>query len=81
MNGLKTNFRVRSRLDAFYTGGPVRASRDGATLACACADEVKVGRIYDYFNDFYDNNKCMQCHAEVFSSLLFSFAYVLRAVG
>lgn len=43
MDGLKQNYRVRSRLEVFYTGGSVRLSNDGTTLACACADEVKVG--------------------------------------
>ena len=38
----KQNYRVRSKLEVFYTGGPARLSADGKLLACACADEVKV---------------------------------------
>ena len=38
------NYRVRSKLEVFYTGGPARLSADGKLLACACADEVKVGQ-------------------------------------
>lgn len=40
----KQNYRVRSKLEVFYTGGPARLSADGKLLACACADEVKVRR-------------------------------------
>jgi hypothetical protein len=42
MDGIKQNYRARSRLEVFYTGGCVRLSSDGTTLACACADEAKV---------------------------------------
>ena len=42
MDGVKQNYRARSRLEVFYTGGCVRLSSDGTTLACACADEAKV---------------------------------------
>lgn len=42
MDTAKQNYRVRARLEVFYTGGAVRLFNDGATLACACADEVKV---------------------------------------
>lgn len=37
-------FRVRSRLEAFYTGGPAKlAVVDGRlVVACACADEVRL---------------------------------------
>lgn len=42
MDVLKENFRVRSRLEVFYTGGSVRMSSDGSQIACACADDVKV---------------------------------------
>ncbi len=38
----KLNYRVRLRLEVFYTGGAVRLSHDGKLLACACGDEVKV---------------------------------------
>ena len=46
MEGVKQNYRPRSRLEVFYSGGCVRLSKDGTTLACACADEVKV-RIWE----------------------------------
>ena len=36
------SYRVRRKLEAFYTGGAARLSQDGSLLACACADEVKV---------------------------------------
>jgi hypothetical protein len=36
------NYKVDKRLEVFYTGGAVRVSDDGAQLACACSDEVKV---------------------------------------
>ena len=42
MAAAKQNYRVRQRLEVFYTGGSVRLSADGRLLACACADEVKV---------------------------------------
>jgi U3 small nucleolar RNA-associated protein 13 len=42
MASTKQNYRVRQRLEVFYTGGAVRLSADGRLLACACADEVKV---------------------------------------
>ncbi|KAH7616951.1 putative Transducin beta-like protein 3 [Nannochloris sp. 'desiccata'] len=42
MDGVKRNYRARSRLEVFYTGGCVRLSSDGTTLACACADEAKL---------------------------------------
>ena len=35
-------YRVRRKLEAFYTGGAVRLSQDGSLLACSCADEVKL---------------------------------------
>lgn len=38
----KQNYRVRNKLETFYTGGTVRSSLDGSLLACACADEVKL---------------------------------------
>lgn len=38
----KHSYRVRRKLEVFYTGGPVRLSRDGRLLACACADEAKL---------------------------------------
>ena len=38
----KQNYRVRNKLEAFYTGGTVRSALDGSLLACACADEVKL---------------------------------------
>ena len=36
------NYKIDKRLEVFYTGGAVRVSGDGAQLACACSDEVKV---------------------------------------
>jgi hypothetical protein len=43
MVGATTNYRVRARLDPFYTGGALsKVSADGSVLACACGDEVKV---------------------------------------
>lgn len=41
-SGARQNYRLQSRLEVFYTGGAVRVSNDGAVLACACGDEVKV---------------------------------------
>lgn len=41
MAAAKQNYRVRSKLEVFYTGGAARLSEDGKLLACACADEVK----------------------------------------
>ena len=38
----KLNYRVKAKLEVFYTGAAARLSRDGKQLACACADEVKV---------------------------------------
>lgn len=39
----KSGYRAVSSLEVFYTGGPVVAFPDGSHIACACADEVKVG--------------------------------------
>ncbi len=38
----KLNYRVKLKLEVFYSGGAVRLSHDGKLLACACGDEVKV---------------------------------------
>ncbi|GMH45250.1 hypothetical protein BSKO_13207 [Bryopsis sp. KO-2023] len=38
----KKTYRPAARLEVFYTGGPVKLSGDGKTLACACGDETKV---------------------------------------
>jgi hypothetical protein len=42
MSQQKLNYKLKSKLEVFYTGGALALSRDGKTLACACADEVKV---------------------------------------
>lgn len=39
---LKTAYRPRARLEAFYTGAAARVTRDGRRAVCACGDEVKV---------------------------------------
>lgn len=38
----KTNYRIESSLEVFYTGGPAALFPDGDRLACACGDETKV---------------------------------------
>ena len=38
----KTNYRLKSKLEVFYTGGPAQVSGDGKLIACACGDQVKV---------------------------------------
>jgi hypothetical protein len=45
MADLKLNYSLESRLEVFYTGGCVRMSADESKTACACHDEVKVGKI------------------------------------
>jgi U3 small nucleolar RNA-associated protein 13 len=39
----KAVYEPVTKLEAFYTGGAVRVTRDHKHLACACRDEVKVG--------------------------------------
>jgi len=60
----KQNYRVRNKLEAFYTGGTVRSSLDGSLLACACADEVKLldaatGRVIRTFSGVGNDQGCM----------------------
>ncbi|KAL6770716.1 hypothetical protein ACKKBF_B32345 [Auxenochlorella protothecoides x Auxenochlorella symbiontica] len=38
----KTNYRIESSLEVFYTGGPAALFPDGDRLACACGDETKI---------------------------------------
>ena len=38
----KAIYEPVAKLEAFYTGGAVRVTRDNKHLACACGDEVKV---------------------------------------
>eukprot|EP00879_Flechtneria_rotunda_P028533 GHRR01030666.1.p1 GENE.GHRR01030666.1~~GHRR01030666.1.p1 ORF type:complete len:163 (+),score=25.97 GHRR01030666.1:365-853(+) len=40
----KVVYEPVSKLEAFYTGGAVRVTRDNKHIACACGDEVKVTR-------------------------------------
>ncbi|RRT75859.1 hypothetical protein B296_00018043 [Ensete ventricosum] len=39
---LKRSYRSVSSLQQFYSGGPFAVSSDGASLACACGDEIKI---------------------------------------
>eukprot|EP00112_Aurelia_sp_Birch-Aquarium-sp1_P018301 Seg435.11 transcript_id=Seg435.11/GoldUCD/mRNA.D3Y31 product="Transducin beta-like protein 3" protein_id=Seg435.11/GoldUCD/D3Y31 len=39
---LKTNFSVKNKLEAFYTGGKVQFSADGEYCFCACGNKVQV---------------------------------------
>ncbi|KAG1331252.1 transducin beta-like protein 3 [Cocos nucifera] len=39
---LKRNYRCVSSLQQFYSGGAFAVSSDGAFLACACGDQIKV---------------------------------------
>ena len=39
---LKRSYRCVSSLQQFYSGGPFAVSSDGASLACACGDEIKI---------------------------------------
>jgi U3 small nucleolar RNA-associated protein 13 len=38
----KAVYEPVAKLEAFYTGGAVRVTRDSKHMACACGDEVKV---------------------------------------
>lgn len=38
----KSVYEPVAKLEAFYTGGAVRVTRDNQHMACACGDEVKV---------------------------------------
>eukprot|EP00775_Hariotina_reticulata_P012079 gene12079-12219_t len=38
----KAVYEAISKVEAFYTGGAVRVTRDNQHIACACGDEVKV---------------------------------------
>jgi hypothetical protein len=38
----KAVYEPVAKLEAFYTGGAVRVTRDNKHMACACGDEVKV---------------------------------------
>ncbi len=44
----KLTYRIKSKLEVFYTGGAAVVTRDGKFLACACADEIKVWTIYNH---------------------------------
>jgi hypothetical protein len=39
---LKTTYKPKAKLEAFYTGAAARVTRDGKHVVCACGDEVKV---------------------------------------
>ncbi|RWW32157.1 hypothetical protein GW17_00003187 [Ensete ventricosum] len=39
---LKRSYRSVSSLQQFYSGGPFAVSSDGASLACACGEEIKI---------------------------------------
>ncbi|WOK98682.1 transducin beta-like protein 3 [Canna indica] len=39
---LKRSYRCVSSLQQFYSGGPFAVSDDGALLACACGEEIKI---------------------------------------
>ncbi|RZR98920.1 hypothetical protein BHM03_00028385 [Ensete ventricosum] len=39
---LKRSYRTVSSLQQFYSGGPFAVSSDGASLACACGEEIKI---------------------------------------
>ncbi|KAH7404644.1 hypothetical protein KP509_15G036100 [Ceratopteris richardii] len=39
---LKQNYKCLTKMEVFYTGGPVAMSPDGTFVACACLDHVKV---------------------------------------
>jgi hypothetical protein len=41
---LKTTYKPKAKLEAFYTGAAARLTRDGKHAVCACGDEVKVRR-------------------------------------
>ena len=56
MEGPKQNFRVRARLEVFFTGAAMQVS--GNMLACACADEVKVGCVHGAFIPTFQNAIC-----------------------
>jgi U3 small nucleolar RNA-associated protein 13 len=46
----KAVYEAISKVEAFYTGGAVRVTRDNQHIACACGDEVKVsGRLVSLF--------------------------------
>lgn len=40
---LKTTYKPKAKLEAFYTGAAARLTRDGKHVVCSCGDEVKVG--------------------------------------
>ncbi|XP_052781403.1 transducin beta-like protein 3 [Mya arenaria] len=42
MSQLKTNFAVKSKYEAFYTGGKIQISKDGLYLFCGCGNKVNV---------------------------------------
>ncbi|PIK43290.1 putative transducin beta-like protein 3 [Apostichopus japonicus] len=42
MASLKTNFRVSSKIEAFYTGGKISVSKDGQYLFCPYGNNVNV---------------------------------------
>lgn len=44
----KTIYEPVTKLEAFYTGGAVRVTRDHKHIACACGDEVKVCGTYTH---------------------------------
>ncbi|GAB6032629.1 Transducin (beta)-like 3 [Chamberlinius hualienensis] len=39
---LKTNFSVESKLEAFFTGGPIQLNANGNHIFCSCGGQVKV---------------------------------------
>ncbi|XP_020084753.1 transducin beta-like protein 3 [Ananas comosus] len=46
-HAMKRNYRCVPSLQQFYSGGPFAVSSDGAFIACACGDEVKLVRSSD----------------------------------
>ncbi|XP_045215018.2 transducin beta-like protein 3 [Mercenaria mercenaria] len=42
MSQLKTSFGVKSKFEAFYTGGKIQVSSDGVYMFCGCGNRVNV---------------------------------------
>lgn len=55
----KSVYEPVAKLEAFYTGGAVRVTRDNKHLACACGDEVKVRR--GLLCDTVEAASCVMC--------------------